>query len=200
MRLKKYYLNEKTKIDIYEISYEIKEDEILLKKIKEFAQRTANNTYRRSRMNSKEHLKNIIIGKMAEEAFYFLCNKIGIEEISEVNYDNKIDDYDFLLKNAVTIDIKSSSLMTKKKQYSLKEAIEYFNFMVLKDQKKQDIVIQVLYPNRNNFLNFFFSNFEFVDEIQKRGKHKKIKMNGGYGDYTLLHIIDGKNLIEIRKI
>lgn len=194
---KELEFNNGSKIKIYKVSYNLKEDSELIDKAKKFAELTKNLTYPRSRMVDSEHEKNILIGKLAEEAFAMLLDELFNLKLN-VNYDNKIDEGDFIL-NGLKVDIKSSSLKTKRKIYKLEEALLNFNFTVLRDQSYKDIIVQALYPNREEYYTFYFSKWAYVKDVVKYGKTKKIKMNGGYGEYYLMPLIEGKdleNLIE----
>lgn len=198
---KELQLNNGSKIKIYEVSFDIEEDLEIISKAEEFAKSTKDSTYRRSQMDDTEHEKNILIGKLAEEAFAKLLDKLFDLKLN-VNYDNKIDECDFIL-NGLKVDIKSSSLKTKSKIYKLEEALLNFNFTVLRDQSYKDIIVQALYPNRKEYYTFYFSKWVYVEDVIKYGKTKEIKMNGGYGKYYLMPLIKGKDLenlaMEIKK-
>ena len=188
------------KVEIIKITLDEKEDYELLKKIRRFAETSAPLTYTRSGMSAENHIKNIEIGKRAEEAFSFFARSLG-GNLSQVNYRvDSTDEYDFILENKYKVDIKSSTMQTKKRNYSIPEAIESFNFMVLEDQKHQDIIIQALYPSRDEYNKYYFAFYEFVNYVQKNGRKKQIKMNGNYGHYSLYPLIKGKPIKDIFKI
>lgn len=192
-----------SKIKIYEVSYDLEEDLELLNKVEEFTKLTKDTTYKRSKMGDLGHAKNILIGKLAEEAFAKLLDEFFNLKLN-VNYDNKIDEGDFIL-NGLKVDIKSSSLKTKRKTYKLEEALLKFNFMVLRDQSRKDIIVQALYPSREEYYKFYFSKWAYVKDVVKYSNYKTIyiKMNGGTGEYYLMPLMEGKDLenlvIEIKK-
>jgi len=195
-----YKITVKNKIiEIFEIVFDKETDNELIKKIRNFAETSAQSTFRRSGMADKEHIKNIEIGKRAEEAFNFLAQSLG-ENVGEVIYANSIDEYDFILKNKYKIDIKSSTMKTKQNNYNLTEALGRFNFTVLEDQKHQDLIIQALYPSRDKYDRYYFTFYEFVNYVQKNGKKTYLKMNGNSGYYSLQPLIKGKPIIDIFKI
>jgi len=185
--------------DIYCVSFDNNLDGALLTKIKEYAAQSAGQTYKRSGMDDSNHTKNIITGKKAEEAFYFLIKNIRKDiKITEVNYAQGVDKYDFLIyEQDKLLDVKSSSLSTKTKIYTLEEAYNKLNFMVLKDQSYKDIIVQVFYPDRNNTDTFYFITWAYVKDVIDNNDSKYIKMNGNSGNYFLLKICNGKALIEI---
>ncbi|WP_025209407.1 hypothetical protein [Hippea sp. KM1] len=196
MKVKKIKINN---YEIFEVCFE-ENDNNLKMKIKKFAEETAKNTYKRSGMDDENHKKNIIIGKMAEEAFSFLVYDLSNKKKRLfVNYDNKVDKYDFKINNE-TIDIKSSSMKTKNREYTLIKAIESFNFTLLLDQNIKDIIVQTLYKNRDNFNCFYFFSFELSSTIIKKGVKKYLKMNGNSGYYYLYPIKKGKKIEKIIKI
>lgn len=181
---------------VYIVSFDSKDEE-LLEKIKNFALTSYTNTYKRSGMKDDEHIKNIIIGKRAEEACMFLLKKhFSLKFEHGINYNGQIDSGDLFINNK-SIDVKSSSLKTKSRTYSLEDALKYFNFTVLLDQSFKDIIIQAFYKNRNEFDRFYFSKWQYVSEVLKNGKTKFIKMNGNSGNYKLLPLNNGKDLIEL---
>lgn len=101
---------------VYEVSFD-SNDEELLEKIKNFALTSSVNTYRRSGMKDDEHIKNIIIGKRAEEACMFLLeNHFNLKFKYGINYNGQIDSGDLFINNK-SIDVKSSSLKTKSRTY-----------------------------------------------------------------------------------
>lgn len=181
---------------VYEVSFD-SNDEELLEKIINFALTSSVNTYRRSGMKDDEHIKNIIIGKRAEEACMFLLEKhFNLKFKYGINYNGQIDSGDLFINNK-SIDVKSSSLKTKSRTYSLEDALKYFNFTVLLDQSFKDIIIQAFYKNRNEFDRFYFSKWQYVSEVLKNGKTKFIKMNGNSGNYKLLPLNNGRDLVEL---
>ena len=100
--------------------------------------------------------------------------------------------FDFNI-NGLKIDIKSSSMKTKRRVYSTTEALSSFNFTVLRDQSLKDIIVQALYPSRENYSIFYFSVWQYVDEVIKEGEQKKID----WGDYYLLPLINGNPLMQL---
>jgi len=187
---------------IYNVIYDLSTDFNLLCKIEQFAEQSYKNTYRRSGMDDVNHKKNIIIGKRAEEAASFLIatlyrEKTGKNIELKPNYDSKnIDVCDIEFRNK-KIDVKSSSIVTKRKSLSLEEALEKFNFTVLLDQSPKDIIIQALYPSRYSYDNFWFSVWQYVNTVINEGTLKYIQMNGNSGEYKLLPLMKGIKLEEL---
>ena len=184
------------KVVVYEFCFE-EADKKIIRKVEEFANETSEETYKRSRMSDSDHRKNIVTGKMAEYAFSRLLHHYAGIDI-QPNFENKVDLFDFNI-SGFKIDIKSSSMTTKRKRYSLLEALSSFNFMVLADQSFKDIIIQPLYPSRKEHNRFYFSVWQYVKIVIQANIRKKIKMNGGYGDYYLLLLNKGYPLSELFK-
>jgi len=185
---------------VYKVCFneEDEKDKEIKMKIEEFADKTAEITYKRSLMKDTEHRKNIVIGKMAEYAFSKLIR--NYTRISmQPNFESRVDLFDFNI-SGLKIDIKSSSRTTKHREYTLEEALSSFNFTVLLDQSFKDVIIQVLYPSRQKYSRFYFSVWQYVKNVIKANNRRRIKMNGGYGDYYLLPLAKGYPLSELFKI
>ncbi|MFH7882672.1 MAG: hypothetical protein QW140_03065 [Candidatus Aenigmatarchaeota archaeon] len=195
-------LNDGTQVSVYEVTFYTneKEDEEKVKKAESFASYTSGQTYKRSGMNNKEHKKNILIGKLAETAFAGLMEQFFNQKL-EVNYKNEVDKYDFLLNGIYRVDIKSSSLRTKQKTYSLEDALLHLNFTVLEDQSLKDIIVQALYPSRDYFFKFYFSKWACVKDVLKYcdNQTRFIKMNGNSGKYYLMPLHKGKDIDLIKQ-
>jgi hypothetical protein len=71
---KKEIMIGKKRIQIFETRFN-KDDQEIIEKINKFAEKSFTHTYRRSKMNDEEHMKNIVIGKMAEYAFSQLIKR-----------------------------------------------------------------------------------------------------------------------------
>jgi len=184
-------------IDIYCVKYG-NEDEKIIEKINKYAEMSAGKVYKRSGMDDFNHKMNIVTGKKAEEAFYFLIKKLKPEtKITKTNYEDGVDKYDFYIHDKFSLDVKSSSLLTRTKKYSLLDAYHNLNFMVLNDQSRKDIIVQVFYEDRLNTSNFYFLTWVFVEEVIKKNDKKYIKMNGNSGDYFLLKIKYGNPILSI---
>ena len=191
---------ESKNIEIFEVCFDREMDLEWFHRVKEFASRTGPDTYRRSDMGDDEHKKNIMIGKLAEVAFWHLAtNLLEIRDISQPSFSGGIDSEDFILRG-YRVDVKSSSMKTKREEYDLAKALKRFNFMVLKDQSPKDIVVQALYPSREQFDCFYFSVWQWVDEVIRNGEDKRIKMNGGFGEYKLLPLLEGKPLRSLKEL
>ncbi|MCD6220098.1 hypothetical protein J7K43_06925 [Candidatus Calescamantes bacterium] len=185
---------------VYRVCFEgeNEEDNEIMRKIENFADRSAKNTYKRSRMVNDEHRKNIVIGKMAEYAFSELTYKYtGIR--MKPSFENRVDVFDFNI-SGLKIDIKSSSMTTKRRIYNLSQALSSFNFTVLADQSFKDVIIQVLYPSREEYFCFYFSVWQYVKNVIQANNRRRIKMNGGYGDYFLFPLTEGYPLLELFKM
>lgn len=190
---------------IFNVIYDAS-DSNLLSKITQFAKQSSGSTYRRSGMDNTNHVKNIEIGKRAEAACAYLLKSLYNEYNSkstdpnelELGYANEIDQYDFIFRKK-RIDVKSSSMTTKARQYTLEEAIVKFNFTVLLDQSRKDIIIQSLYPSRSSYNNFWFFVWQYVNTVINKGTDKYIKMNGNSGHYKLFPLEKGIKLEELIK-
>jgi len=184
-------------VTVYCVSFE-KNDDKLLSEIEDYAIQSANTTYKRSGMNDDDHIKNIVTGKKAEETFHFLMTKIKPNiKITDVSYAQGVDQFDFIINDKYKLDVKSSSLSTKSKKYTIEEAFIKLNFTVLKDQSYKDIIVQAFYSDRDNTNEFYFMTWAYVKDVITNNDSKYIKMNGNSGHYYLLKINSGKALNDI---
>ena len=157
------------------------------------------NTFEYSQNEENERIKNIFVGKIAEEIF----SKWIFENLNmklDINYDiypgvENVDEWDFK-KGNIRIDIKSSK---DTKNEGFLNCYNYFNFPVLLSQNIKDISISILYDiNYEKFMivswidkKTYESNYNIINLQVRPGIYKK------YHGYKLK---EGKNLIELKSL